>query len=355
MHSDSVSEARRQVEICNACRYCEGFCSVFPALQRQRSFAQADLSQLANLCVNCRGCYYACQYTAPHEFNLNLPGALAELRRESWERHAWPRALARGFHTRGVAIAGSVVIAFALLFALATVMRPESGVGFYAVMSHSLMVSLFLPAAALPLLSIGISLRRYWREVGGARPTVAECLQTLRATTALRALAAGHGEGCNYEDADRYSSSRRTAHLLTATGFLLCLASTTVATGMHYLLDWPAPYAWYTLPKLLGVSGGVLLAAGTAWLAWLKCQADAALGDAEAWGGEMAFVLLLCSVAVTGLALYALGGSAALTALLAIHLGTVMAFFLLLPYSKMVHAFYRFAAHLREEQIRAGR
>jgi len=101
MHSDSVSEARRQVEICNACRYCEGFCSVFPALQRQRSFAQADLSQLANLCVNCRGCYYACQYTAPHEFNLNLPGALAELRRESWERHAWPRALARGFHTRG--------------------------------------------------------------------------------------------------------------------------------------------------------------------------------------------------------------------------------------------------------------
>ena len=68
----AMDEARRQVEICNACRYCEGYCSVFPAAFRQRAFTDGDPTQLANLCHNCRGCFYACQYTEPHEFALNL-------------------------------------------------------------------------------------------------------------------------------------------------------------------------------------------------------------------------------------------------------------------------------------------
>ncbi len=353
MHVNPLDDARRQAEICNACRYCEGFCSVFPALQRQRSLADMDLRHLSNLCVNCRGCYYACQYTAPHEFNLNVPAALAEVRRDTWQQYAFPRVMGDVFHTHGVAIAALSAIAFALLFIIATVIRPDSGVGFYAVMSHTLMVSLFLPASVLPLISIGVSLRRYWRDVGGRRPTLRECAQVFKDTASMRALAAGHGEGCNYEDADRFSHARRIAHQLTALGFLLCLASTSVATLMHYALDWPAPYAWYTAPKLLGITGGVMLSVGTAWLGWLKVQADTALGDANAWGGDMAFVLLLCAVAVTGLALYALGNTALLSPLLAIHLGTVLAFFLAMPYSKMVHAFFRIAAQLRESQIRS--
>jgi precorrin 3B synthase CobZ len=64
----ATEEARRQIEICNACRYCEGYCDVFPAMTRQRAFSDGDITQLANLCHNCRGCYYACQYTEPHEF-----------------------------------------------------------------------------------------------------------------------------------------------------------------------------------------------------------------------------------------------------------------------------------------------
>ena len=28
-----VDEARRSMEICNACRYCEGYCPVFPAME----------------------------------------------------------------------------------------------------------------------------------------------------------------------------------------------------------------------------------------------------------------------------------------------------------------------------------
>ena len=111
----AIEEAARQVNICNACRYCEGYCSVFPAITSARSFAEADIVQLANLCHNCRGCYYACQYAPPHEFGMNLPKALAEVRQESWEDFAFPRALGRGFPRSGVAIAVFAVLGFFLL------------------------------------------------------------------------------------------------------------------------------------------------------------------------------------------------------------------------------------------------
>jgi len=64
-------EARRMMEICNACRYCEGFCPVFPAMEMRRSFPDGDLGHLANLCHNCKGCWHACQY-APPLFSLPL-------------------------------------------------------------------------------------------------------------------------------------------------------------------------------------------------------------------------------------------------------------------------------------------
>jgi citrate/tricarballylate utilization protein len=56
----------------------------------------------------------------------------------------------------------------------------------------------------------------------------------------------------------------------------------------------------------------------------------------------------LLAVAATGLALLALRGTGAMGLLLAVHLGTVLALFVLLPYSKMVHGAYRAAALLRD-------
>ena len=66
----------------------------------------------------------------------------------------------------------------------------------------------------------------------------------------------------------------------------------------------------------------------------------------------MAFVLLLGLTGLTGLLLYAAIGTALVPALLAIHLGTVLAFFLTTPYSKMAHGFYRFAALVRDAQVK---
>ena len=348
MQTDLIDEARRQAEICNACRYCEGYCSVFPALHANRAFSEADLTQLANLCHNCRGCFYACQYTAPHEFNLNLPKALADVRQASWEDFAWPAPVARVFQKSGAALALATILGFALIFALIRTVPNGEGEGFYAVMSHSLMVALFLPAFLFPLFSVGVSLRRYWQATGGGKVTWSALSAAFSSAAAMKNLSGGHGDGCNFEDEDRFSQARRHAHHAVMYGFLLCFLSTTSGTILHYGFNMPAPYGFWSLPKLLGIPGGLLMVIGSLYLAGLKLKADRSLGSASAWGGEMGFILLLFVVAATGLALYGLGATAAMPWLLALHLGAVLAFFLLTPFTKMAHGFYRLAALLRD-------
>src|SRR5215510_13707270 len=102
MHVTNIhTEADRQMTICNACRYCEGLCAVFPAMERYRTFSDGSLDYLANLCHSCGACYYACQYAPPHEFAVNIPNILAQLRSESYVRLAWPQALAPLFQRNG--------------------------------------------------------------------------------------------------------------------------------------------------------------------------------------------------------------------------------------------------------------
>ncbi|MEM8849871.1 MAG: tricarballylate utilization 4Fe-4S protein TcuB [Pseudomonadota bacterium] len=348
----ALQEARRQIEICNACRYCEGYCAVFPSAFAQRAFSDGDITQLANLCHNCRGCYYACQYTEPHEFALNLPAALADVRVESWDQYIWPGQAARLFQRHGVALAAALVAGIALLFWALAVLTPESGAGFYAYLSHAAMVAIFAPAFLAPLAIIAIGLHRYWRNVGGDRLRWAHVTAAFRDAAGLRNLSGGAADGCNFEKGDRYSQARRNAHHAVMYGFLLCFASTTSGTILHYVFERPAPYGLLSLPKLLGLPGGILLTLGAGALAWLKTKADPELGAVSHWGGEMAFVLLLGATGATGLALYAATGSALVGPLLAFHLGTVLAFFITAPYSKMVHGFFRLAALIRDAQRR---
>ncbi|MDF1856594.1 tricarballylate utilization 4Fe-4S protein TcuB [Pseudooceanicola sp.] len=348
-----IDEARRQLEICNACRYCEGYCAVFPAMTRQKQFASGDITQLATLCHNCRGCYYACQYTAPHEFDLNLPQALAEVRAESWQALAWPIGFARLFQRSGLAVALAFVVGFALLFWLARALPNGGGEGFYAQLSHNALMAIFLPAFLLPLVAIIVALRRYWALVGGGPIRARHLLSALHDAARMRNLDGGQGQGCNFEVEDRFSGARRSAHQLVMWGFLLCFAATSVATLMHYMMGWHAPYALLTPPKILGVPGGIMLVVGTIWLARLKRRADPELSAKSVASGEMGFVALLFLTGASGLALYAARNTGAMPLLLALHLGAVFSFFLLMPYSKMIHGFVRLAALARDAQDRS--
>lgn len=82
-------------------------------------------------------------------------------------------------------------------------------------------------------------------------------------------------------------------------------------------------------------------------------RADRNLGAPAHWGGEMAFVLLLFLVASTGLVLWLAIGTAGVAFLLPLHLGAVLTLFLLTPFSKMAHGFYRMAA-LTQDAVRTS-
>jgi citrate/tricarballylate utilization protein len=351
-----IDEAQRVLAICNACRYCEGYCATFPALQRRLSFTEGDIRYLGNLCHNCGACLYACQYAPPHEFALNFPRLMAQVRAHSWQRYAWPGFLARAFESNGLftSLATAAGLVFFLLFA-AWLAGPErlfaahsdAQGSFYAVIPHGAMVAVFGAVSLFVLAAFAVGFARFWRDTGERESafTPGPALGAVHDAAVLRYLDGG-GDGCTWPD-EKPSFARRTFHHLTFYGFLLCFAATSTATIYHYVLDWKAPYPFWSLPVLLGTVGGVGLLVGPAGLAWLKRRRDPDLADPAQRGMEAGFLALLFLTSLTGLALLAFRETAAMGMLLVAHLGIVLALFATMPYGKFVHALYRLAALAR--------
>ena len=349
--AESEGEVARQLQICNACRYCEGFCAVFPAMTRRLEFGAADIHYLANLCHNCGACLHACQYAPPHEFGVALPQALARVRRETYAAYAWPPSFGRLYRHNGLVVALAAAGGLALFLVLALALNgtlwpgPLKG-NFYAVFPHQLLAALFGAVFLYAVFALGLGVASFWREVKPGESADGAAAEAARNALALTYLGGGHGDGCN-EDDDRFTLARRRLHHLTFYGFLLCFAATSVATLYHYLLDRHAPYPFWSLPVLLGTAGGLGLLAGPAGLLWLNLRRHPLEGDANQRPMDRGFIALLFLASATGLALLAWRDTGAMALLLAIHLGVVLALFLTLPYGKFAHAAYRCAALLK--------
>lgn len=358
---DIIQEAERQLTVCNACRYCEGYCPVFPAIEIRRDFQQGDVFYLAHLCHDCRACYYACMYTPPHEFAINLPQILSNVRMATYRRWSWPAILARCFAggRPGLILAGLV---FALVLAIAVVFVPSDtllslhlGPGaFYEVIPY---LAMLIPAVALFLYAIGVWLAggaRFWRETE----------DTLRFRHGFKAVAAsvadavglrylkGGGPGCFYPG-ERPSGVRRVYHALTFWGFLSTFVSTTLASIYQELLHRLPPYQVTSAPVIFGSIGGVALLIGTGGLIWFKLRSDPAPAAPGVSGFDYAFLLTLGLTALTGMLTLIFRATAAMGTLLVIHLGLVAALFLTAPYGKFVHFVYRTLALVRNELERS--
>jgi citrate/tricarballylate utilization protein len=351
---ETIAEARRTMEVCNACRYCEGYCAVFPAMELRREFAEGDLTYLANLCHGCRGCYYACQYAPPHEFGINVPKVFADLRLETYEKYAWPRPLARLFIRNGtvVSIGTAIFVALALILTAAfqppeVILGTHTGEGaFYRVIPWAVMAGIAGLTSIFSLAAILVSLVLFWRDTGASGvPRPGPLARTTSDILTLRNLG-GSGHGCNDRD-ESFSMSRRYFHHALFYGFLLCFASTTTAWVYDHFYHLQAPYPFFSLPVQLGTWGGVGIVAGAGGLLWLKITGDPGPVSKRLLGIDYAFLIQLLLVALTGLLLLAFRATPAMGTLLAIHLGTVIALFVLLPYSKFVHGGYRGLALLR--------
>jgi citrate/tricarballylate utilization protein len=334
-----LAEGERLMVICNACRYCEGYCAVFPAMERRLDFTGGDLRYLANLCHNCSECYYACQYAPPHEFAVNVPQVFAQIRAESYKKYAWPRYI-------GLSALLTVPVGLLVTFLLAGG-RTATAADFYAVISHNVMVTLFSALSVVIFTAHVAGFLRFWKDTGeglGRFFTPSALLKAARDVLALTNLDS-NGAGCTYPDA-QHSGARRIYHHFTFYGFLLCLASTTVAAVYHFAGN-IAPHPYTSLPVILGTLGGAGLLIGPAGLYSLKRRLDPAIADATQDTSDISFLALLFLTSLSGLLLLAFRETPALGTLLAVHLGVVVGLFLMLPYGKFVHGIYRSAALVR--------
>src|SRR3984957_14175043 len=239
MHGTRIlEEADRLMTVCNSCRYCEGLCAVFPAMEMRRSFSDGDLNYLANLCHACGACYTDCQFSPPHEYNVNVPQTLAIARADSWAAYAWPRALSGLFARNGLAIsliAAVSVAAFIFGFAAVNDRQVLLGVhtgpgAVYALMPHNAMAALFVAAflyavSCCAIWALAMGGRAFWRDMGepiGMRADAPSLWQAMKDAAGLRYLDGG-GVGCGNDD-ERPGDRRKIYPPLTFYGFMLCFA-----------------------------------------------------------------------------------------------------------------------------------
>lgn len=346
------AEVARVMQICNACRYCEGYCAVFPAMTRRIDFDhKADVHYLANLCHNCGACLHSCQYAPPHEFQINVPQAMAKVRVQTYADFAWPAPLGALYRANGLAV--SLVLALSLSLFLVWTLQSSTGWvhaplqgNFYAVFPHHTLAWMFGGVFAFAMLALGVGVVRFWRQIRPGPALPGAKAEAITHALTLKYLDGGHGEGCNDED-DAFTLRRRRFHHLTFYGFILCFASTSVATLYHYVFGWSAPYALNSLPVVLGTLGGVGLLVGPLGLWRLNVKRAPGHGDPTQRPMDLGFIALLALTSLSGLALLILRDSAVMALLLAVHLGIVMALFATLPYGKFAHGVYRSASLLK--------
>jgi citrate/tricarballylate utilization protein len=354
--ADLVQDARRQLEICNSCRYCEGYCGVFPALERRTDFAEGDVKFLANMCHDCRACYYACPFADPHEFAVNLPVILGQVRAATY-REQLPT-------TRLVTIAraglrrDALLTFIGLLIVLAVVLKVSGSASllvahvgpgaFYEVVPWALMAGpgLLLGLYVVVVLSIGA-----WRFMRDTESTPSHLFDLSALATAgwealtLRWLKGGE-EGCRYPQ-NRVSRSRYYLHFLVFGGFALAFLATAIAAFYQEVLGILPPYALLSAPVITGSIGGIAMIVGCSGMLWLKWHTDRRLTSDELVELDVSFLVTLGLSSLTGLLLLAFRGSPLLGSLLVLHLACLGTLYITAPYTKFAHFVYRYAALVR--------
>jgi len=202
-----------------------------------------------------------------------------------------------------------------------------------------------------------IGASRYWKDIRSGKSIKEKVLFKDIKTATLYAASLkyldGEGAGCTYPS-EEPAKSRRLFHHLVGYGFLLDLASTTLAAFYEHILHDPAPYPLLHPVVILGSVGGIMLIIGLIGLLYLKSKSDKDVNDEKAVKTGSAFSVALLIVAITGMVLLALRETAIMQVLLAIHLGSVAALFFTAPYSKFSHFVYRYLSlvnYAQEERV----
>lgn len=352
-----VAEASRQLDICNACRYCEGLCAVFPALERRRVLDRGDISQIANLCHDCRACYDACMYTPPHEFALNIPVALSAVRTADYDDYVWPATVPRllrgwlGVVTGLIGAAAVVLLVSLVNIGWAGLVDPHASP--YELTPYPALLTMLLVPTVFSAVVMGAAAYKYWKTTGGIRVGFAAVRRAIWEAASLRYLR-GAGVECPYPDDEKPSAARRRLHGLVAYGFGLCFVSTTAAGIEQDLLGIRPPYPWLSVPVLSGFVGGVMLVVGCVGLLVLKARSSDVTSFSSMTVKDYGFLIALAYLSFSGLASLFARDSHAYGIVYLMHVSGVMLCFAAAPYTKFMHIVFRFAALIRDNAERVS-
>jgi citrate/tricarballylate utilization protein len=282
---------------------------------------------------------------------------MSNVREKTYSEYAWPRWLAQRVDRR--LSASLLFAALAVVFVIAATIAGSgidrlfarhAGAGsFYEVVPWLAMV---VPAMAVSLFGIAVMLRagaRFWLDTrGAAANSIADVRSFLAAVwdiATLRYLRGG-GPGCDYPT-ERPSRARVLYHSLVFYGFASAFAASSIAAIYQDIFHVQPPYPILSPPVVLGSLGGASMILGCAGLLWLKQMAPQDRIEPKLRTMDIAFLVVLVLVNVSGFSVLVLRDTRAMGITLNVHLGLTAALFVTLPYGKFAHAVYRSLALIR--------
>ncbi|HLH85896.1 MAG TPA: hypothetical protein VKU79_03410 [Thermoplasmataceae archaeon] len=329
---DVYGEALRQLTICNACRYCEGFCAVWDAIEYRSVLDIKEMPYLANLCHDCRDCYYVCPFNEPHhEYGLNIPKILGSARYKSYRDSTWPFWANLAFDRP--AILTGALVTFTLIAMILYVLLIEREPLIGHVPLASLIPDSTFRATTLAVYAYSIIM---WT-LSGIR--FSRNSRSLRGTTSLGILMGlvsafshkyfrGGGVGCRYPS-EESRFVRAALHSSLLYGFLLALFSISFYPNLNTTV-----LAIYT-------AASVLISAGSLGLLFSDVYDEKKTRSMEMYALDVPFVTLLLLSGLSGIIFALLSYTVFYGLAFIIHDALILDVFLLAPFSKFIHPVYR--------------
>ncbi len=360
-----IKEAARQMKICNACRYCEGFCPVWDVMEYRREFAKGDIEYMANLCHDCGQCFDSCPFTPPNEFSVDIPSILSEVRAHTYEEYTSPSIAAPLLDKRvrfSLLLLGLSFLGLLTTYFLTG--NPARILGSYTEKGsfYEILPNIFLDAAGTMLAVFAIltwlvsGLRFINTSKNSERIRPGDLVSAIYESLGERWFRGG-GAGCNYPDREERGSYRKfVTHALVMYGFLLDFLSTASAFVEQDFLGIYPPYQILSVPVISGLAGGLMIIVGATLFLYYDSGGRNPRGK-KMESMDRIFLITLFMVSATGIMLFAMRSTALMGLFLLIHLSFVGLLFISAPYGKFIHLVYRYlsiARYHQEKRLHTG-
>lgn len=343
MQPDIYAEASRQLQLCNACRYCEGYCAVWESLDRRNEIGRNDILYFSSLCHDCGQCYTVCPFTEPHEYALNIPKALGSVRLDSYSVNIWPGFL-KGL-IKFPSLFTSIILALSMtstfLFVLITKGTLTGSLTFSQVISPFDYRLATLSIYSFVLVLWAIEGHRYWSQIniGTKQKTGLSAIFGGLSDAFGHENFKGGGAGCTYPDSRR-KSFRLIFHPMVLFGFLIALVSISF-------------YPAFGLPfRILYLLGSAMMFFGSAGLMYGRTLSDRTRETPGMIRIDFPFTLLLNLGGLTGIVLVVFYGSGFDWSVFLIHDALIFTLFLLAPFGKFIHPLFRILALVKNRAER---